>query len=57
MDVAKIIKIVIAVIIGYFALSLVVGVLNIALSILIKVLMVAGLVVLVGYGYKKLKGR
>lgn len=55
MNIIKYIKITLYIIIGYFALSLLVGVLNIALSILIKLLIVVGFIVLVGYGYRKIK--
>ena len=55
MNMEKVIKIILAVIVGYFALNFVLGALNIALGLLIKLLIVAGLGIGVIYGIKMLR--
>ena len=55
MNMEKVIKLILVVIIGYFALSFILGALNIALGLLIKLLIVAGLGIGVIYGIKMLK--
>lgn len=55
MGIGKIVKIVIGVVLGYFALNVVLGILNIALALVMKILIIGGLSLLVVYGYKQIK--
>jgi uncharacterized membrane protein len=57
LNVVKIIKIIAAIIIGYFALNIVLGALNIALGLIIKVLIIGALAVGVLYGVKMLNSK
>ena len=55
MNMEKVIKLILAIIVGYFALNFIFGALNIALGLLIKLLIVVGLGIGVIYGIKMLK--
>lgn len=56
LDIIKILKIVVGIIIGYFVLNVLLTVLNIALGLAIKLLIVGALTVGILYGLKMLKG-
>ncbi|MGL4761011.1 MAG: hypothetical protein ACRC6T_14755 [Sarcina sp.] len=57
LDVMKLLKIVGAIVVGYFALKLILGVLSITLGLIIQILIVGALTLGILYGIKMLNSK